>query len=81
MPSKKKFIMHIVVLLGFVVFLGGLDLFRGMISESGPFSNPWAGLSKLMMLMTGACFFIPLYKVIYMCSKTAKKINNSLEIS
>ena len=63
MPRKKKFIMHIVVLLGLVVFLGGLDFFRGMISESGPFSNPWAGLSKLMMLITGAGFC-------YLCVKS-----------
>lgn len=55
-PSKKKLIMHIVVILGLVVFLGGLDFLRGIVSDSGPFSNPWAGASKLMMLVTGAGF-------------------------
>jgi hypothetical protein len=55
-PSKKKLIMHIVVILGLLVFLGGLDFLRGIGSNSGPFSNPWAGASKLMMLVTGAGF-------------------------
>ena len=55
-PNKKKLIMHIVVLFGLIVFLGGLDFLRGISSEDGPFSNPWAGASKLMMLITGAGF-------------------------
>jgi hypothetical protein len=55
-PSKKKLIMHIVVLLGLIVFLGGLDFLRGISLEGGAFSNPWAGASKLMMLITGAGF-------------------------
>ena len=64
-PSKKKLIMHIVVILGLIVFLGGLDFFRGIGSENGLFSNPWAGLSKLMMLITGAGFS-------YLCIKSFK---------
>ena len=55
-PAKKKLLMHIVVLLGLIVFLGGLDFLRGLGAEDGPFANPWAGLSKLMMGITGAGF-------------------------
>ena len=56
-PAKKKLLMHIVVFLGLIVFLGGLDFLRGLGAEGGPFANPWAGLSKLMMGITGAGFF------------------------
>ena len=54
-PSKKKLFMHIVVLIGLIVFLGGLDLFR---SISVLFDNFWADLSKLMLLLTGLWFTI-----------------------
>ena len=57
-PSKLKLIMHIVVLLGLIVLLGGLDFLRGIGSEGGPFSNPLAGASKLMMLITGVGFTV-----------------------
>ena len=54
-PSKKKLFIHIVVLIGLIVFLGGLDLFR---SISVLFDNFWADLSKLMLLLTGLWFTI-----------------------
>ena len=46
-PKLKKALMHIAVLIGILAFLGGLDFFRGM------FNNYYAGLSKLMLLITG----------------------------
>ncbi len=46
-PTFRKALMHIAVLIGFLAFLGGLDFFRSM------FSNYYAGLSKLMLLITG----------------------------
>ncbi len=53
--SKKKLLMHIVVLLGLLISLGGLDIFRSLIS--GSFLNMfWADLSKLMMLLSGFFF-------------------------
>ena len=53
--SKKKLLMHIVVLLGLLIALGGLDIFRSLIS--GSFLNIfWADLSKLMMLLSGFFF-------------------------
>ena len=50
MPKLKKISMHIAVLIGFVGFVGGFDIFK-----SG-FSNPYAGGSKLMLLITGFLF-------------------------
>ena len=55
--SKKKIFMHIVVLLGLVIFIGGLDFLRSIIFGS-VFENYWADLSKLMMLLTGFFFTI-----------------------
>ena len=52
-PSKKKLFVHIVVLVGLIVFLGGLDIFRSM---NVLFDNFWADLSKLMLLLTGLWF-------------------------
>ena len=46
-PTFRKALMHIAVLLGAIAFLGGLYFFRSM------FSNYYAGLSKLMLLITG----------------------------
>ncbi len=54
-PNKKKLFMHIVVLFGVVIFLGGLDVLRSLDSL---FDNYWADLSKLMLLVTGFCFTV-----------------------
>ena len=53
-PTLRKALMHIAVLIGILAFLGGLDFFRGM------FSNYYAGLSKLMLLITGFVY-------VYLC--------------
>ena len=53
-PTFRKALMHIAVVIGIIAFLGGLDFFRGM------FNNYYAGLSKLMLLITGFVY-------IYLC--------------
>ena len=53
--SKKKLFMHMVVLFGLIIFIGGLDLLRS-IFNGNLFINIWADLSKLMMLLTGLFF-------------------------
>tara|TARA_B100001093_G_C26490432_1_gene868787 strand:+ start:323 stop:769 length:447 start_codon:yes stop_codon:yes gene_type:complete len=57
-PKLKKLLMHIAVLIGLIAFLGGSDFFRGIGSDGGAFSNPWAGASKLMLFTTGLIFTI-----------------------
>lgn len=52
-PAKKKIFMHIVVLFGVIIFLGGLDLLRGL---STLFDSFWADLSKSMLLISGFLF-------------------------
>ena len=53
--NKKKLFMHIVVLFGLIIFLGGLDIIRSVLTGSA-FENYWADTSKLMMLLTGFFF-------------------------
>ena len=53
--SKKKMFMHIVVLFGLIIFLGGLDFIRSLVTGN-TFNNFYADLSKIMMLLTGLFF-------------------------
>ena len=53
--SKKKMLMHIVVLFGLIIFLGGLDFIRSLVNGNA-FGNFYADLSKIMMLITGLFF-------------------------
>ena len=76
-PNKKKIFMHISVIFGLIAFLGGMDFFRGFKTDLGPFSNPLAGASKLMLLLSGAAFC-------YFCVKSfiiARKSRQELSIS
>jgi len=69
--SKKKMFMHIVVLFGLIIFLGGLDFVRSIFTGR-TFENLWADISKLMMLLTGLFFT-------YQCIKSfihARKLKN-----
>ncbi|MGB0634971.1 MAG: hypothetical protein ACPGKG_05160 [Paracoccaceae bacterium] len=57
-PRLKKLLMHLIVLIGLLIFLGGLDVLRGFGDDNGFFANGWASLSKLMMLITGLIFSV-----------------------
>ena len=54
-PSKQKLFMHLVVIIGALIFLGGLDFIRGFLTEN-TMGSIWASSSKLMMLITGGIF-------------------------
>ena len=69
--SKKKFFMHIVVLLGLIIFIGGLDFIRAIITGN-VFTNFWADISKLMMLLTGLFFTIQCIRSFIHARRTAK---------
>ena len=55
-PSKQKVFMHLVAVFGLIIFLGGADILRSIFNGSDPFVNYWAGISKLMLLITGLIF-------------------------
>ena len=70
--SKKKMFMHIVVLFGLIIFLGGLDFIRSLVTGN-VFENFYADLSKMMMFITGLFFT-------YQCIKSfihARKMRES----
>ena len=56
--------MHIVVLFGLIIFLGGLDILRSIISGNA-FNNHWADISKLMMMLTGLFLLINVLGLLY----------------
>jgi|TARA_B110000305_G_scaffold242189_1_gene320932 uncharacterized membrane protein len=60
LPKRKRLLMHIVVIFGLIILLGGLDFIRNI---ANPFENFWADASKLMMLITGSFFT-------YLCVKS-----------
>ncbi len=60
--NKKKLFMHIVIIFGLIIFLGGLDFLRSLFSGS-LFENLWADITKLIMLITSILF-------IYYCIKS-----------
>ena len=73
-PNKKKIYMHIVVLFGVITALGGLDFLRGLLNGSA-FTNFWADLTKIIMLITGSYF-------VFLCVESfrfARKIKEETE--
>ena len=72
--AKKKIYMHIVVLIGLIVFFGGLDFLRSILIGSA-FENTWADISKLMMLLTGF-FFTFLCIKSFIHARKSKVIDN-----
>ena len=72
--SKKKMFMHIVVLFGLIIFLGGLDFIRSIFAGSA-FDNLWADISKLMMLLTGLFFTYQCIKS-FIHARKIRELNN-----
>ena len=72
--SKKKMFMHIVVLFGLIIFLGGLDFIRSILTGN-VFNNYWADMSKLMMLLTGFFFTYQCIKS-FIHARKIREINN-----
>ena len=59
--NKKKMLMHIVIIFGLLIFLGGIDFLRSLIGGNA-FQNIWADISKIMMLTTGGYFTLQCIK-------------------
>ena len=72
--NKKKILMHIVVVFGVVIFVGGTDFIRSFVGGT-PFQNLWADISKLMMFITGLFFTYQCAKS-FRHSRKIKKLND-----
>ena len=72
--NQNKFLMHLVVFLGLIASLGGLDIIRSILNQS-LFSNFWADISKLMMLVTGL-FFVTQCIRSFIHARKIKNLNN-----
>ena len=72
--NKKKLFMHIVVFFGLIVFIGGLDVIRSFLQGS-IFSNFWADLSKLIMLLSGFFFTLQCVRS-FIYSRKIKDLDN-----
>ena len=72
--SKKKMFMHIVVIFGLIIFLGGLDFVRSIFTGA-TFENLWADISKLMMLLSGLFFTYQCVKS-FIHARKIRELNN-----
>ena len=72
--TKKKLFMHIVVLFGLIIFIGGLDFIRSIITGV-VFENFWADISKLIMLLSGLFFSYQCVKS-FIHARKIKKLND-----
>ena len=55
-PAKRKLWMHVAVIFGLLCCIGGTRFFSGLGNEAGPFANPKAASSQLMLFVTGGLF-------------------------
>ena len=69
---RKSFFMHLAVIVGLVMFIGGLDLIRTLLGDSIIFNNFWADLSKLFLLIFGGFHT-------YLCIKSFRHIRKMRE--
>ena len=74
--NQKKMFMHIVVIFGLIIFLGGLDFLRSILNDV-VFKNLWADISKLVMLLTGLFFSYQCIRS-FIHARKMKKLNDQL---
>ena len=55
-PSKQKLVMHLNVVIGLIVFLGGISVIGNIFSGTLLTSNFWANVSKLFLSISGGLY-------------------------
>ena len=69
---RKSLFMHLAVVLGLIMFVGGLDFLRSLLGNSIIFKNFWADLSKLLLLVFGGFH-------VYLCVRSFRHIRKNRE--
>ena len=69
---RKSLFMHLAVVLGLIMFIGGLEFIRSLLGNSIIFKNFWADLSKLLLLVFGGFH-------VYLCVRSFRHIRKSRE--
>ena len=69
---RKSIFMHLAVVVGLIMFIGGLDIIRTLLGNGTVFKNFWADLSKLFLLVFGGFHT-------YLCIKSFRHIRKIRE--
>ena len=70
--NRKSFFMHLAVVVGLIMFIGGLDIIRTLLGSGTVSKNFWADLSKLFLLIFGGFHT-------YLCIKSFRHIRKIRE--
>ena len=73
-PAKQKLVMHLNVVIGLIIFLGGLSVIGNIFSGTLLKSNFWANVSKLFLSISGGLYLT-------FCIKSFIYIRKQKEIS
>ena len=73
-PAKQKLVMHLNVVIGLIIFLGGLSVIGNIFSGTLLTSNFWANVSKLFLSISGGLYLT-------FCIKSFIYIRKQKEIS
>ena len=73
-PAKQKLVMHLNVVIGLIIFLGGLSVIGNIFSGTLLTSNFWANVSKLFLSISGGLY-------LSFCIKSFIYIRKQKEIS
>ena len=57
-PAKNKIWIHIAMLFGLIGLAGGFNFLSPLFNGGNVFSNPIAGVSKLVMLLSSGMFLV-----------------------
>tara|TARA_B100000787_G_scaffold65151_1_gene47806 strand:+ start:1737 stop:2156 length:420 start_codon:yes stop_codon:yes gene_type:complete len=76
-PSKQKFVMHVNVVIGLIIFLSGLSVIGSLASGTLLTSSFWANLSRLFLSISGA-FYLTFCVKSFIFIRKQKRISTAI---